>query len=959
MLRFGDSPLLKSTVKVLAISVAGTGLAHVGIDTDPFWVLGAANFAANVAGGLGSDALKQFFSSCFDRTKRPNAENNVVLRSLRHAQLDALREILDRFDRSRQTDPDKNRQKTANAFSTLLVEYLKEQQDRISALTLDDLADPTVVDTEALRRIIERAPADFTASLSSRHGYAPALNAFRLPAQAAMLAEVSANVYEDIPVAFTSLVVGGPDGVNGWFALFIRSVAKALRAGGEFERVWAAEQSAVIRYLVETANAKIDKVSTVAAATEASITAFKTYGEKLDAIAGGLNETVAILDDMRARLCDDESWLSVETKVSIDGWYRFAARNPRIPFIERDAELEALHCFLYSEPVFAWWIAIAPGGAGKTRLALELCYRANAAGWRVGFLRKSRPNLPVPLPSGSWRPSAPTLIIADYASEQIELVSALASRLAELPEDSAHTVRLLLLERQADPAFKARLLGSATSDGSRIWNKLYPFLIGGDERSNRSFNDLKDAALKIPELSDDGLWSLVRDCPWRNEETHLLMEREEFFNRFNRLDKQRRALVAMLLADSSADSRASGHSYDLSGVLSELIARERDHYWPKELRAKEQPIGSADADSWIACATMIGRLTEPVLSDIARALGRELPKASFLRACSRAVGSSQYNTQLGLDGIQPDLIGEYFALETLAGDAAEAAPYPLLPELLWHANEAAMAGFVMRAAQNFPKHRSLQRITIGVAGLPESWRLYAFRKAGGEPTSNETITAAICALEEPARTDASAAAVLISLATSASYRLLGGDPAWDTVDGISHVVLQLPKHLRASTNFRMALAFFLTSMVGNACNAHALARRDELLGELRDLSRNYRADAEVGRQLAYAIISILEKTKGEEELPVRKSLSAELRALSKEYQDDPWLIKSAASCFDAGVRKALFRVLAKTRAQDEHDALKQYCALFEMRASLARACLDRPIRLPGNLQLRRSKRLIR
>jgi hypothetical protein len=147
------------------------------------------------------------------------------------------------------------------------------------------------------RRVIERAPADFTASLAARHGSGPTLDPFRLAAEAAVLAEISTNVFEDIPRSFVSLVAGGADGEDGWFALFVRAAAQTLYVGDAFEKVWAAEQNAVTLHLVQTANVKIDNLTAI---TGSSLAVLKTFGEKIDAMAGDVTEMAAVVRDIKA-----------------------------------------------------------------------------------------------------------------------------------------------------------------------------------------------------------------------------------------------------------------------------------------------------------------------------------------------------------------------------------------------------------------------------------------------------------------------------------------------------------------------------------------------------------------------------------------------------------------------------------------------------------------------------------
>jgi hypothetical protein len=129
------------------------------------------------------------------------------------------------------------------------------------------------------------------------------------------------------------------------------------------------------------------------------------------------------------------------------------------------------------------------------------------------------------------------------------------------------------------------------------------------------------------------------------------------------------------------------------------------------------------ADILIAAATMAGQIDQEEIYAIESWLGMSISD-EVLDDCARAIGSPLYPDKQRLDGIQPDLIGEFFVLEALADDRRGGHPYPWLPELAWYADEVNMAAFVQRARQNFPGHVSaLSRIGITVPGKTESWWL--------------------------------------------------------------------------------------------------------------------------------------------------------------------------------------------------------------------------------------------
>jgi hypothetical protein len=97
------------------------------------------------------------------------------------------------------------------------------------------------------------------------------------------------------------------------------------------------------------------------------------------------------------------------------------------------------------------WVLWGPGGAGKTRTAVEIGLALEAEGWRAGFV----PSFPLAvwaphLPFWS-RPDRPTLLIVDYAEQRpAEELRALARAVGEAAPERGAPLALLLLMR-ADP----------------------------------------------------------------------------------------------------------------------------------------------------------------------------------------------------------------------------------------------------------------------------------------------------------------------------------------------------------------------------------------------------------------------------------------------------------------------------------------------------------------------------
>jgi len=124
-----------------------------------------------------------------------------------------------------------------------------------------------------------------------------------------------------------------------------------------------------------------------------------------------------------------------------------------IPFIGRKAELSRLDAWLAGPAPISARCLTGRAGSGKTRLALELCARANARtpAWDAGFAEHrelerfaGQQNL------SAWGWQRPTLIVVDYAAGVTRWLRPWLEELAQNPGGDGIRLRLLLLERFAD-----------------------------------------------------------------------------------------------------------------------------------------------------------------------------------------------------------------------------------------------------------------------------------------------------------------------------------------------------------------------------------------------------------------------------------------------------------------------------------------------------------------------------
>jgi tetratricopeptide (TPR) repeat protein len=118
--------------------------------------------------------------------------------------------------------------------------------------------------------------------------------------------------------------------------------------------------------------------------------------------------------------------------------------------VGRDAERAALQAWLTSDRPVTVRCLTGRAGAGKTRLAIELCEQAEKAGWTAGFVESNQFTEFVKL-AAEWRWKTDMLVVVDYAAAFARDLRAWLEILAR-PESqsSGKRLRLLLLERHAE-----------------------------------------------------------------------------------------------------------------------------------------------------------------------------------------------------------------------------------------------------------------------------------------------------------------------------------------------------------------------------------------------------------------------------------------------------------------------------------------------------------------------------
>ncbi|WP_295959958.1 tetratricopeptide repeat protein [Rhodoferax sp.] len=127
------------------------------------------------------------------------------------------------------------------------------------------------------------------------------------------------------------------------------------------------------------------------------------------------------------------------------------SRSTRL--LGRDDELASLRAFLSTPKPISVRAMVGSGGSGKTRLALELCDQMQTEGWNAGFATSTEADRFLQAQNlSAWGWQKPTLVVMDYAAAKAEALGPWLDELADRTAATPHPLRILLLERSADPA---------------------------------------------------------------------------------------------------------------------------------------------------------------------------------------------------------------------------------------------------------------------------------------------------------------------------------------------------------------------------------------------------------------------------------------------------------------------------------------------------------------------------
>ena len=327
-----------------------------------------------------------------------------------------------------------------------------------------------------------------------------------------------------------------------------------------------------------------------------------------------------------------------------------------IPLFGRTVLLEQLRGFLETPKDLSWWLLTGPGGVGKSRVALELCWDAISDGWDAGFLS----SLDSPKWHG-WEPLKPTLIVVDSVISRSKedwpgILAELGGSKFEFP------VRFLFIDRPQSAEFWDEFFSSAKPYKERFFGEWH----SRDSRDGKA--DAVFQALNVEGLDDDDLQRVLRFsaesfADRRDVSFGREVDWDAEVGAYRRLDELGRPLFAAIAGELLAE-RGSFSGYRLGELSAHVVQRFLDDWRSSGVDEKHlnllllATIGGdlhLDSDEYLAAQASLGDILPAEYDD----------KQTRLLA---SMSSDWDANSPVLPRLLPDPIGEAFAICLLKGE---------------------------------------------------------------------------------------------------------------------------------------------------------------------------------------------------------------------------------------------------------------------------------------------------
>jgi len=635
------------------------------------------------------------------------ADNGDLLRAVRIAWVNAALEIFKAALAqivAEPTDPDGVR-----AFETharpILVEMRKQATDRRGR------PDPLPLDA-----FIETAlggAAEIARPASGARAATPLDRDF-----IATLAAITRREPATIPTVFAALASdglrddhGGPNRTFG--DLMLAALAATLKGDPNAKAAFQIDMANANRHLIEQV------LATVQGIDPAIDSALRSHLETLR------NDIAVIIENAH------EQWLGIRLRSGADSPHRddarirnrptelVVARYRVIPYLDRGNLLaDALAWARATDPPQPQGrLYVAPGGFGKTRLAIELVATLASEGWRCGFLSATNAFnlLPGPLAQLMRADDARgVLLVLDYAEGQIERLKQVADAAWYAPRGGP-PIRILALARSAEGWWPSAHASSA------IGSLFHPIPL-----------DLIDAPLTPDDR--DTLFTTARTAftaalASASVAPPVPVAQPPLDGRaFNR--PLTVAMAAFLAARGVAPDPATS-------ILQQVFQEERKH-WMRLLNTQLEHDPAVITLHRLAAqltlvqgATIEGATALIAADPRANALAREAREMALAKA-STLYGVSIAGTSC-MGPIEPDMLGEHAVMSAIASDRdgllGATLRAALDGSLLSDTDAQSLLGVVARATR--PGHDAIthQTATAAIEALYGNIRHFDYRLA--------------------------------------------------------------------------------------------------------------------------------------------------------------------------------------------------------------------------------------
>ncbi len=400
-------------------------------------------------------------------------------------------------------------------------------------------------------------------------------------------------------------------------------------------------------------------------------------------------------------------------------------------FAGRVDELAAVRAFLDDDAPLAWWQISGEGGQGKSRLALKLVKDLELP-WQAGFLFFDEVD--------TWRARLavselhePTLIVIDYISgfpEKTRLLHSIVKRFSDPRWNRGHKLRLLIIDRDPLPSLETK--ESLRPNLNSTWLHVL------DERQcddliAKMYSQC-DPCLTLEPMKGETLFKIAQSWRKRVGLSPIPWETSEpFIATLNSDMGLRRPLFAMILAlifdaDATAEEERESPAF-MEELLHKAFALQQ-RQWGEGSNPNDQ-----GADRLAVLATFCGRFELRQFHDLgidpkfygltADCANNRARLTAAYKRLGRTVEAQVDKTDPPLEGLTPDILGEYFVLnwieEQKAASLFDQSGIENIQALLvdcCKVNSVAALATLVRAWQDF---RGSDRLRLALETLQEHW----------------------------------------------------------------------------------------------------------------------------------------------------------------------------------------------------------------------------------------------